>query len=73
MIASIDISHNPFKRNVNITHPTKIINIMEMELAVTRSVENQILFFFFKIFKWRIHIHAKLFHGLLKHGRIVVG
>ena len=73
VIATIDISHNPFKRNVNITHPTKIINIMEVEFAVPRSIEDQILFFFFQIFKWCIHIHTELLHGLLKHSWIIVG
>lgn len=73
VVATINISHNPFKRNVNITHPTKIINIMEVKFAVPRSIEDQILFFFFQIFKWCIHIHAELLHGLLKHSWIIVG
>ena len=72
MVAAIDVGDDPFKRNVNISNPTKIILIMEMEFLALRTIKNQVAVFWRQVFKWLVHINPKLDHCLLQHLRIVV-
>ena len=72
VVAAINIGNDPFKRNVNISNPTKFILIMEMEFLALRTIENQVSVFWGQVFKGLVHINPKLDHGLLQHLRIVV-
>ena len=71
-VASIDISDDPFKGDINIADTTEFILVMEMEQVASSAIQQFLLGVGAKLGKRKSHIDAVLCTKLTQHFRIVI-